>query len=101
MGNSNEPARQYPRDARPTSGCGTKGCDIARGIADEAVARVFSIFGVDINNAGQVKEFQQTIWFGESIRKIWWKVALAFFTSLGTFVASLLIAMYFYNSGGH
>lgn len=53
-------------------------CPNAQAAADHAVEKVFAILGVDINDPQQVKEFQESLRFGERMRKIVDKSVTAF-----------------------
>lgn len=71
------------------------GCAHADGVAetaaDLAVAKVFSIFGVDVTKPDQVAEFQEDIRFGRKLRRIADHGTLALF---GAFAVGLCAALW-------
>ena len=48
----------------------TQPCPHATAAADLAVMKTFAIFGVDIKDPKQVREFQASLWFSDRLRKI-------------------------------
>lgn len=65
-------------------------CPQAQAIADEAVERVFGIFGVDVHEARDVDEFRQNLWFAAQMRKTANHVLM---TVLGLFLAAIVAAL--------
>jgi len=45
-------------------------CPHALAAADMAVEKTFAIFGVNIHDPKQVKEFQASLWFSDRLRRI-------------------------------
>jgi hypothetical protein len=44
-------------------------CEFANASAAAAVKKTFAILGVDVDSPSQVKEFQESLRFGEKLRK--------------------------------
>lgn len=65
-------------------------CEVADNAASDAVRKTFAILGVDVDNPQQVKEFQESLRFGEKLRAIADKSLIAFILA---FVAASATAM--------
>lgn len=66
-------------------------CDRAEAAADKAVSKTFAILGVDIDDPKQVKDFQESLRFGEKMRKIADKSVTAFVLAMIAVAASAFI----------
>jgi hypothetical protein len=45
------------------------GCEFANASAEQAVKKTFAILGVDINNPSEVRKFQESLRFGDRLKK--------------------------------
>lgn len=68
----------------------TQPCPHALVAADLAVEKTFAIFGVDVNDPKQVKEFQASLWFSDRLRKISDKSVTAVVVATVVFLLSAL-----------
>lgn len=68
-----------------------KKCGFADAAAERAVEKTFAILGVDVNKPEQVREFQESLRFGDRLRRAADRGVLAFVTSL---VVALLAALW-------
>jgi len=46
-----------------------RNCEFANAAADKAVKKTFAILGVDVEDPKQVSEFQESLRFGDKLRK--------------------------------
>lgn len=74
----------------PNAEEGSSICPGAQAIADEAVERVFGIFGVNVRDAKEVDEFRQNLWFAAQMRKTANHVLM---TVAGLFIAAVVTAL--------
>ena len=63
------------------------GCSFADRSADKAVKKTFAIFGVNVDEPREVKEFQDDLRFGNRMRKIADRSILAFAAVAATALA--------------
>lgn len=47
-----------------------RACTFADAAAEQAVKKTFAILGVNVDAPEQVREFQESLWFGQKMRKI-------------------------------
>ena len=86
--------------------CPYQGCDKPNEAADKAVKKVFSILGVDVDDAKDVEHFREGLRFGESLHKMANKsmmtivvvVSAALVTA--TFIGLAVKLKLFINGGG-
>ena len=76
-------------------------CEHADDAAEKAVKKTFAILGVDIDRPEQIREFQDSLRFGDRLRKAADKGLFAFIVGLmGIFVAALWAGFKLKVSGG-
>jgi hypothetical protein len=66
-------------------------CPHAENAADYAVKKTFAILGVNIDNPREVREFQESLRFGDKMRKIADKSVLVFIAVLITAMAGAFL----------
>jgi len=69
----------------------TDECPHAAAAAEKAVKKTFAILGVDIDQPREVKDFQESLRFGERLRRISDRSQLVFW---GAITVSLLAALW-------
>jgi len=67
-------------------------CDHADAAAEQAVRKTFAILGVDIDRPEQVREFQESLRFGDFLRKAANK---GIFTIISALVGALVVALWY------
>lgn len=67
-------------------------CVMAEDAANAAVEKVFKIFGVDVHDPQQVKEFQEDIRFGGLLRKLANKFAMG---AVGALAVAFIAALFY------
>jgi len=71
-----------------------KSCTHADEAADKAVKKTFAILGVDVDQPREVREFQESLRFGDKLRRNADKGALAFLvTMISLFAAAIWAGM--------
>lgn len=68
-------------------------CDYADDAAERAVGKMFAILGVDIDDPKQVKDFQESLRIGETLRKAAQTSWTAFWWAFGLSLGAALIYM--------
>ena len=67
-------------------------CDHADEAAEKAVKKTFAILGVDIDQPKEVREFQESLRFGDKLRKAADKGTLAFIVAFATLIGAAMWA---------
>ena len=75
-------------------------CQHANDAADKAVRKTFAILGVDVDNPKEVREFQQSLRFGETLRRAADKGFFAFASALGALMIGAIAFAFNYKTGG-
>lgn len=66
------------------------GCEFANVAADRAVRKTFAILGVDVDRPEQVRDFQESLRFGDKLRKAADRGHLAFIAVAAASLAAAL-----------
>ena len=69
-----------------------KRCDHAEAAADQAVRKTFAILGVDIDKPSEVREFQESLRFGDFLRKA---ANRGLFTLISAIAGALIVALWY------
>lgn len=66
------------------------GCQFANDAAERAVRKTFAILGVDVDRPEQVRDFQESLRFGDRLRKAADRGTLAFIGAVAVALAAAL-----------
>ncbi len=67
------------------------GCQTADDAADRAVKKTFSILGVDVDSPKEVREFQESLRFGDKLRRIADKGLMGTVVAIGTLIGGAIV----------